>query len=62
MPHMIDLHAPDPFSLASWRTNLIAEDPVKTIWLICSITSLLYGWKFLDVIEQSVGIKPVPRA
>ena len=61
---MIDRDAPDPFSLAAWRTNLIADDPVKTIWLICSITSLLYGpgWRFIDVIEQSAGIKPVPRA
>jgi hypothetical protein len=59
---MIDLNAPDPFSLAWWKTNLIADDPVKTIWLICSITSLVYDWELLDVIEQSMAVKPMPRA
>jgi hypothetical protein len=59
---MIDRNAPDPFSLAWWTTNLIAEDPVKTIWLMCSIASLVYGAEYLDVIEQSIPLKPVPRA
>ena len=61
---MIDLNAPDPFSLAAWQANLIADDPVKTIWLMCSIASLLYGWgwEFLDVIAESAEIKPLPRA
>lgn len=59
---MIDLNAPDPFSLAAWRANLVADDPVKTIWLMCSIASLIYGWKFLDIIEQSTTMKPLPRA
>lgn len=59
---MIDLNAPDPFSLTWWRTNLIAEDPVKTVWLMCSIASLVYGADYVDVIEQSMPLKPVPRA
>lgn len=59
---MIDLSAPDPFSLAWWKSNLIAEDPVKTVWLMCSIASLVYGADYIDVIEQSMPLKPVPRA
>ncbi|MEO6775472.1 MAG: hypothetical protein ABI467_21095 [Kofleriaceae bacterium] len=59
---MIDLDAPDPFSLAAWATNLIAEDPVKSIWFICAIASLVHGWEFLDLIEKSMRVKPMPRA
>ena len=59
---MIDLNAPDPFSLSWWQANLIAEDPVKTIWLMCSIAMLVHGAEYLDVIERSMAVKPVPRA
>jgi hypothetical protein len=59
---MIDQSSADPFSLTWWRTNLIAEDPVKTVWLMCAIASLVYGADYVDVIEQSMPLKPVPRA
>lgn len=51
---MIDLDAPDPFALASWRTNRLPTDPERTMWLMCSILDLVYGWPFLEVLEVSI--------
>ena len=59
---MIDLNAPDPFSLTWWKSNLVAEDPVKTIWFMCAIARSVYGWDNLDLIERSMRVKPVPAA
>ncbi|MEP6865519.1 MAG: hypothetical protein ABJE66_33170 [Deltaproteobacteria bacterium] len=51
---MIDLGAPDPFSLASWRANRMPTNPTRMVWLMCSILDLVYGWPFLEVLEVSI--------
>lgn len=49
---MVDLFAPDPFALISWRTNLLPADPARTIWLMCAMLDVVYGWPFLEVLED----------
>jgi len=51
---MIDLDAPDPFALASWRENRMPTNPARIVWLMCSILDLVYGWSFLEVLEVSI--------
>jgi len=47
---MIDLEAPDPFSLASWTANRLPTDDQTRWWTMCSVLSLIYGKPFLEVV------------
>ena len=55
---MIDLDAPDPFALAAWRANRIPTNPAPMIWLMCAILDRVYGWPFLEVLEEYVPWGP----
>ena len=51
---MVDLFAPDPFALSSWRTNRLPADPARIIWLMCAVLDLVYGCPFLEALEDSL--------
>lgn len=58
---MIDLTAPDPFDLASWRANRLPADPARIIWLMCAVLDLVYGWPCLGALDDCVPQAPRMR-
>ncbi len=61
---MIYRYAPDPFALASWRSNLIpVDDPDAGTWWICSLVSAVAGVPVIDELElQLARAAPLTRA